>query len=139
MQCRSLSAALAAILLGVCFGSPLRAAEDTIKIGYMDPFSGAAAQIGDANLQAYRFSLDYVNAHEPPLGKKLELVAFDHKFQPAEALIALKQIIDQNMPFVLTTGGSNVAAYLCNKMLKEPFVLRVLDTFTGSAVHVGSQ
>jgi len=36
-------------------------------------------------------------------------------------------------------GGSNVAAFLCNKMLKDPAVLRVLNTFTGSPVHVGSQ
>jgi branched-chain amino acid transport system substrate-binding protein len=120
MQCRSLSAALAAILLGVCFGGPpLRAAEDTIKIGYMDPFSGPSAQIGDASLQVFHFILDYVNAHEPPLGKKFELVTFDDKLQPAEALIALKQVVDQNMPFVLQVVGSNVAAALIDAVAKN--------------------
>ena len=37
---------------------------------------------------------------------------FDDKLQPAEALIALKSVTDQNIPFVMHCVGSNVGAAL---------------------------
>ena len=38
------------------------------------------------------------------------MVTFDDKITPSEALIALKSITDQNIPFVVQCIGSNVAA-----------------------------
>src|SRR5262249_12820340 len=78
-----------------------RAADDTIRIGYIDPFSGAFASGGDASLKMFQFIIDRVNAKGGALGKKFELVTFDDKLQPAEALIAFKSVTDQNMPFVM--------------------------------------
>jgi branched-chain amino acid transport system substrate-binding protein len=46
-------------------------------------------------------------------------VPFDDKLQPAEALIALKTITDQNMPFVLQCTGSNVGAALVDGVSKH--------------------
>jgi branched-chain amino acid transport system substrate-binding protein len=98
---------------------PSRAADDTIKIGYMDPFSGAFAAGGDAGLKTFQFILDYINAKGGPLGKKYELVTFDDKLQPAEALIALKSITDQNIPFVMSCVGSNVGSALIDAVNKH--------------------
>src|SRR5215472_3764580 len=120
MQRRPLGAALAVALFSLCLvGRPSRAADETIKIAYIDPFSGTFAQTGEQFLQIFRFIVDDVNAHVPPLGKKFELVTFDDKFQPAEALIALKQVIDQDIPFVLQAVGSNVAAALIDAVAKN--------------------
>jgi branched-chain amino acid transport system substrate-binding protein len=120
MQYRPLGAALAVALLSLCLGrQPSHAADDTIKIAYIDPFSGTFAQNGEQFLQILRFAADYVNAHEPPLGKKFELVTFDDKFQPAEALIALKQVIDQDIRLVLHVSGSNIAAALIDAVAKN--------------------
>jgi branched-chain amino acid transport system substrate-binding protein len=82
------------------------AAQGTIKIAYTDPLSGPFAQVGDANLKQMRYILDYINSKGGALGKKFELVPFDNKSQPSDALIALKSATDQNMPFILQCSGS---------------------------------
>ena len=73
-------------------------AQQTIKIAYTDPLSGPFAQVGDANLKQMQYILDYINSKGGALGKKFELVPFDNKSQPSDALIALKSATDQNMP-----------------------------------------
>ena len=47
-----------------------------------------------------------------PSGKKFELVSFDNKSQPSEALLALKSATDQNIPVIMQCSGSNIAAAL---------------------------
>ncbi len=107
-------------LLGLAVaGQPSCAADDTIKIGYIDPFSGAFAAGGDAGLKQFQFMLDYINAKGGALGKKFELVTFDDKLQPAEALIALKSVTDQNIPFVMSCVGSNVGSALIDAVNKH--------------------
>jgi branched-chain amino acid transport system substrate-binding protein len=94
-------------------------AEDTIKVGYVDPFSGPFASGGDEFLKVFGFILERVNAKGGALGKKFELVPFDDKLQPAEALIALKSITDRNIPFVMQCTGSNVGAALLDGVSKH--------------------
>jgi branched-chain amino acid transport system substrate-binding protein len=94
-------------------------AEDTIKIGYVDPFSGPFASGGDEFLKVFGYILQKVNAQGGALGKKFEIVPFDDKLQPAEALIALKNITDQNIPFVMQCTGSNVGAALVDGVSKH--------------------
>ena len=108
------SAIGAAALSGLVFaGAPLAAfGQDTIKIAYTDPLSGPFAQVGDANLKQFQYILDFINAKGGALGKKFELVPFDNKSQPSDALIALKSATDQNMPFIMQCSGSNIAAAL---------------------------
>jgi branched-chain amino acid transport system substrate-binding protein len=101
------------------WGTAARAADDTIKIGYIDPFSGAFAAGGDASLKMFQFIIDGINAKGGALGKKFELVTFDDKLQPAEALIALKSVTDQNMPFVMSCVGSNVGSALIDAVNKH--------------------
>ena len=93
-------------------------AEDTIKIAYIDPFSGVFAPQGDAYLKMLQYSLAPVNASGGALGKKFELVTFDDKLQPAEALIALGAATDQNIPFILQCIGSNVASAMIDGVAK---------------------
>jgi len=111
---------LAAALLGVsAFCAQPAMAEDTIKIGYVDPFSGPFASGGDEFLKIFKVLFDRVNARGGALGKKFELVPFDDKLQPSEALIALKSITDQNIPFVMQCTGSNVGAALIDGVSKH--------------------
>jgi branched-chain amino acid transport system substrate-binding protein len=106
-------------LLALLFTGRPVAAQDTIKIGYVDPFSGPFASGGDEFLKIFKVLIDRVNANGGALGKKFELVAFDDKLQPAEALIALKNITDQNIPFVMQCTGSNVGAALIDGVAKH--------------------
>jgi branched-chain amino acid transport system substrate-binding protein len=94
-------------------------AEDTIKIGYIDPLSGAFAQQGDASLQHFAYLLDKINAEGGALGKKFEIVPYDSKLQPSEALIALSSIIDKNISFAMQCAGSNVGAALIDGVSKH--------------------
>lgn len=112
-------ATVAVLLAAAGFWAQPARADDTIKIGYIDPFSGPFAQSGDQFLQVFHFIVNYINEHEPPLGKKFELVTFDDKLQPSEALIALKSVTDQNMPFVMSCVGSNVGAAMIEGVKKN--------------------
>lgn len=111
-------AASAFALTALCLGQVAHA-QGTIKIGYVDPLSGAFAQQGDASLKHFAYLFDRVNAENPPLGKKFEIVPYDSKLQPNEALIALKSVTDQNIPFIMHCAGSNVAAALIDGVAKH--------------------
>src|SRR5258707_1886523 len=99
-------AALASLLSGAA------QAQGTIKIAYTDPLSGPFAQVGDQNLKQFQYIIDYINAKGGALGRKFELVAFDNKSQPSDALIALKSATDQNIPVIMQCSGSNIASAL---------------------------
>ncbi|KAF0099252.1 MAG: branched chain amino acid ABC transporter substrate-binding protein [Rhodospirillaceae bacterium] len=110
------------ILLGLVLaiaGSGAALAQQTIKVAYTDPLSGPFAQVGDANLKQMQYIIDFINAKGGALGKKFELVPFDNKSQPSDALIALKSATDQNMPFIMQCSGSNIAAALIDGVNKH--------------------
>ena len=110
--------AAAVLSVATLCGQPATAA-DTIRIAYVDPFSGPFASGGDEFLKIFKVLFDRINARGGVLGKQLEIVPFDSKLQPAEALIALKSITDQNIPFVMHCTGSNVGAALIDGVAKH--------------------
>jgi branched-chain amino acid transport system substrate-binding protein len=112
-------AACAAALVGLLFSAKPSVAADTIKIAYVDPLSGPFAHAGDQFLKVFSYVFDKINAEGGALGRKFELVAFDNKLQPSESLIALKNLTDQNIPFVLHCVGSNVGAALIDGVAKH--------------------
>ena len=109
----------AVAVFGLLFAVRPASAEDTIKIAYVDPFSGPFASGGDEFLKIFKVLFERQNAKGGALGKKFELVPFDDKLQPAEALIALKNITDQNIPFIMQCTGSNVGAALIDGVAKH--------------------
>src|ERR1700731_3104533 len=105
--------------LGLLFSGRPALAEDAIKLAYTDPFSGPFASSGDEFLKIFQFIIARKNAAGGALGRKFELVPFDDKLQPAEALIALKNMTDQNIPFVMHCTGSNVGAAMSDAVSKH--------------------
>jgi branched-chain amino acid transport system substrate-binding protein len=93
---------------------PLQAiAADTVKVALNVALSGSFANIGELYLKSSQFAIDAINARGGVLGgHKLELVPFDNKNSPQEALLALKQITDARIPFVVQGGGSHIAVPL---------------------------
>src|ERR1700712_3167832 len=118
MSCLRLLGCSFAVLIAVFSGRPVLA-EDTIKLAYTDPFSGPFASGGDEFLKAFQFIIARKNAMGGALGRKFEIVPFDDKLQPAEALIALKNMTDQNIPFVMHCTGSNVGSALIDAVSKH--------------------
>src|ERR1700674_3358892 len=116
----TLRRAFAAMLFAAAmFHGHSAVAADTIKIAYVDPFSGPFASGGDEFLKIFKVLFDRINASGGALGRQFELVPFDDKLQPAEALIALKTVTDQNIPFVMQCTGSNVGAALIDGVSKH--------------------
>jgi len=100
------------LAIGFVLGAGTVHAQSTIKVMYTDPLSGPFAQVGDQNLQQFKYIIDYINGRGGALGRKFELVSFDNKSQPSEALLALKSATDQNIPVIMQCSGSNIAAAL---------------------------
>ncbi len=100
------------LALGLALWTGTVSAQGTIKVMYTDPLSGPFAQVGDQNLQQFKYIIDYINGRGGALGRKFELVSFDNKSQPSEALLALKSATDQNIPIIMQCSGSNIAAAL---------------------------
>ena len=110
---------LAGVFAALASLSGAAQAQGTIRIAYTDPLSGPFAQVGDQNLKQFQYIIDYINAKGGALGRKFELVAFDNKSQPSDALIALKSATDQNIPVIMQCSGSNIAAALIEGVEKH--------------------
>ena len=105
---RSLLALTAAALFG---GSAL--AQEPIKVGVIAPLTGAGAAWGLAMATGVEIVADRVNADGGLLvaGKKhkVQVIAYDDKYQTADALIAYNRLTRQDgakYVFVLSSGGS---------------------------------
>jgi branched-chain amino acid transport system substrate-binding protein len=84
----------------------------TVKIAYIDPLSGAFANVGEQGLAEFRFATDHINK-SGVLGKvKLEVIGFDNKTSPQESLNQLKRVIDQDIRYITQGNGSAVAGAL---------------------------
>jgi len=84
----------------------------TVKIAYIDPLSGAFANVGEQGLAEFRFTTDRINK-SGILGKvKLEVLGFDNKVSPQEALNQLKRVIDQDIRYITQGNSSAVAGAL---------------------------
>ena len=84
----------------------------TVKVAYIDPLSGAFANVGEQGLAEFRFAVERIN-QSGRLGKvKLEVVPFDNKVSPQESLNQLKRVIDQDIRYITQGNSSAVAGAL---------------------------
>ena len=99
------------LLLAAAFAFPLcgtAMAQDTVKIGYIDPLSGGGASVGEVGLKTYQFLADELNAKGGILGKKVEIVPLDNKTNPQESLIQAQKAIDSGVRYLTQGNGSSV-------------------------------
>ena len=106
----------AAITLPMLGGAAL--AQDTLKIGYIDPLSGGGASVGEIGYKTYQFLADEVNAKGGILGKKVEIVPLDNKTNPQESIIQAQKAIDAGIRYVTQGNGSAVAIALSDFITK---------------------
>src|SRR5215470_3627887 len=100
-------AVLAAVSLCIAVPALAQKEQPTIKVAYIDPLSGAFANVGEQGLAEFRFSVDHINKRGGVLGgRKLEIVPFDNKVSPQESMNQLKRVIDQDIRFI-TQGNSS--------------------------------
>jgi branched-chain amino acid transport system substrate-binding protein len=115
MTSRSLLAAFVAT--GVLAGSSA-AAQDTIKIAYIDPLSGPGATVGEVGLKTFQFLAEELNAKGGAAGKKFEILPFDNKTNPQESLVQVQKAVDAGARIITQGNGSSVAGALSDWVTK---------------------
>src|SRR3989338_5904378 len=113
-----LLAALALLMVALPVGAPPQA-QETIKIGYIDPLSGPFAATGENGLNQFRMAAERINKAGGVLGKKLEIVGFDNKVSPQESLVQLKKVISEGIHFVFQGNSSGVAHAISDAVRKH--------------------
>ncbi len=93
-------------------------ADDTVKIGYIDPLSGGGASIGEVGLKHFQYLADQINAAGGMNGQKVEIVPLDNKTNPQESLIQAQKAADQGVRIITQGNGSSVAAALSDWVTK---------------------
>jgi branched-chain amino acid transport system substrate-binding protein len=93
-------------------------AQDTLKIGWIDPLSGGGASVGERGLKTFQFLADELNAKGGVLGKQVEIVPFDDKVNPQESLIQAQKAIDAGIRILTQGNGSSVAGALTDFVTK---------------------
>lgn len=106
----------AALTLPMFGGAAL--AQETVKIGYIDPLSGGGASIGEVGLKTFQFIADELNAKGGIQGKKIEIVGLDNKTNPQESLIQAQKAIDAGVRYITQGNGSAVAGALSDFLTK---------------------
>ena len=109
-------------IVGIALGASLfvvpALADDTVKIGYIDPLSGGGASIGEVGLKTFQYLADELNAAGGLNGKKVEIVPLDNKTNPQESLIQAQKAADAGIRIITQGNGSSVAAALTDWVTK---------------------
>ena len=98
-------------------GSAFAQSGETVKIGFIDPLSGAFANVGQNQLKSWQFIADEMGKNAA--GVKFEFVPFDNKASPQESLNVLKAAIDQGIRYVVQGNGSGAAAAILDAVNKH--------------------
>ena len=104
------------------------AAQDTVKIAYVDPLSGGGASIGEIGLKTFQYLADVTNAQGGIAGHKLEIAAYDNKLNAQETLVQVQKAIDSGIRYITQGNGSAFAAAI------EDFVAKYNERNPGKEV-----
>jgi branched-chain amino acid transport system substrate-binding protein len=83
-------------ILGLVLAATAANAEDTIKVGVIQPLTGSVAYNGTTDVNGSKLALDEINAKGGVLGKKMELVMEDGQCRPANSVSAAEKLIQRD-------------------------------------------
>ncbi len=102
---RGLAAAAAAALTSFA-----AQAEDPVRIGLIEPFSGPIAAVGRDTLEGYEFFANEINARGGVLGgRHIEIVPLDNAMNAEKTTQMLRKAVDDGLRYVSQGVGSNHA------------------------------
>lgn len=96
--------ALAALILAGVLRAPV-SAQDTIKIGFFGPLTGSVAADGMSARQAVELAVQDVNGRGGVLGKPVELVVYDDRLNPQEAVAIAHKLIEKDRVVGVVSGA----------------------------------
>src|SRR3954467_7329209 len=110
------------LMMAAAFALPMfgtaAMAQETVKIGYIDPLSGGGASIGEVDLKTFKFTADELNAKGGIHAQKAEIVGLNKKTNPQESLIQAQKAIDSGVRYITQGNGSSVAGALADFVTK---------------------
>ncbi len=80
-------------------------AQETIKIGFFAPITGPAAADGASAQHAVELAVREVNAAGGIKGKKVELIVYDDRFSPQEAVAIANKLIEKDQVVGVVSGS----------------------------------
>lgn len=114
---RFLRAGLAGVALLAAAGL---AAAQPVRLAYIEVLSGPLGAVGELGSKNLQFILDDINARGSVLGgRRFEMLSFDSKGSPQEALAALKNATDQGIQYIVQGNSSAVAGALVDAVNKH--------------------
>lgn len=98
---------------------PLPLQGQTVRIAFIDPLSGPAADMGRNSLRSWQFMAEHKGGPHRTAGVRFVVAGFDNKGSPQESLNALKAAIDQGFRYIVQGHGSVVAGTLSSAIARH--------------------
>src|SRR5713226_7958593 len=109
-------------------------AQETVKVGVIQPLSGSVAASGNYIRMGAEIGRDWINAKGGVLGRKVELLIEDNKSDPKEAATAAeKLIVRDKVPVIVGAWGSSMTLAALPK-LEEYGVPMVVETSSAATI-----
>ena len=126
-----------ALLIGALAARP--EAQQTIKIGVIQPLTGAFAASGTYVSNGARIAADEINAAGGVLGRKIELVVEDNKSNPTEAAsVAEKLIVRDKVPVLMGAWGSSLTLAVMPKLMEYQVPMLVETSSSDKITTIGN-
>ncbi len=100
-------------------------AQETVKLGLIQPLTGSVAYNGTTDVNGSKLAADEINARGGVLGKKLELVIEDGQCRPANSVNAAEKLIQRDKVAALS-GAFCSSATLAVMPVAENYKLPLL-------------
>jgi len=114
-------------------GAPVLA-QSPVKIGVIQPLSGAVAASGNYIRMGAEIGRDWINTKGGVLGRKVELLIEDNKSDPKEAATAAeKLIVRDKVPVIVGAWGSSMTLAAMPK-LEEYGVPMIVETSSAATI-----
>jgi branched-chain amino acid transport system substrate-binding protein len=124
-------AAATAFTLGINSGV---LAQSSIKIGLVQPLTGAFAAAGTDVVNGAKIAADEINAKGGVLGKKIELLVEDTKSNPTAAATVTEKLIVRDKVAVLMGASASTATLAVMPKLLEYKVPMLVETSSSSKI-----
>jgi len=132
---RAMIVGLGVVLLGF-LGVSFSYGANTIKVGFVDTYSGPASIYTFDVVDAFKMAIQGINAKGGVLGKKIEYTTRDEKFNPATGLAMAKELVMKEEVDILA-GTINSATTLAVSDFAKKEKIPFLCTFAKSEKITG--
>jgi branched-chain amino acid transport system substrate-binding protein len=131
---RAIRALSVAMTIVFAIGAPGVQAQESVKVGVIQPLSGSVAASGNYVRMGAEIARDWINAKGGVLNRKVELLIEDNKSDPKEAATAAeKLIVRDKVPVIVGAWGSTMTLAAMPK-LEEYGVPMVVETSSASTI-----